>query len=105
MSLVQPVTGTLKSRRRHFRGVSIACADGCCEAVKSLADSRYLADEAPILPVQECNRATCNCTYEHHADRRSDTVDRREAATGVSDEQRVRAGRRKTDWRPLGFQG
>jgi hypothetical protein len=42
-----------------------------CAAANACAGRRFLAAEAPQLPLPECNVSKCTCRYRHHADRRS----------------------------------
>lgn len=54
-----------------YRGVRVvANGDECCQAVKTIADERYLLEETPMLPLSLCDAAVCNCTYERFDDRR-----------------------------------
>jgi hypothetical protein len=54
-----------------FRAVEIRCRSEACAAAKELCGTRYLAVEAPLLPLPECDRiAECACHYRHLADRR-----------------------------------
>ncbi|MBL4798020.1 MAG: hypothetical protein JKY50_11445 [Oleispira sp.] len=77
----------------------------CCEAVKALHGKRFLSAEAPILPIQGCDQAHCECDYVHHDDRRSDNrrtdVGLLQAMYGQTGEVEHRSGtqhgRRKTD--------
>ena len=65
-----------------FAGVTIrACADSPCRAVLQLENQRFLAVEAPHLPVPGCDRERCGCRYIRHTDRRA-PGDRRDAYTG-----------------------
>jgi hypothetical protein len=57
---------------RDFRGVSIRTGPGCCDAVRPLSGARYLATDAPQLPVAGCDRKQCTCSYQRLPDRRSD---------------------------------
>lgn len=58
-----------------FRAVSIVPARPACRLVRRCAHTRYLATEAPRLPLAGCRAAHCRCRYRHHEDRR--TEDRR----------------------------
>lgn len=77
----------------------------CCEAVKALHGKRFLSAEAPILPIQGCDQAHCECDYVHHDDRRYDNrrtdVGLQQAMYGQTGEVEHRSktghGRRKTD--------
>lgn len=90
-----------RTARRLFHGVAIRPAETPCAAAAGLANVRYLADEAPMLPLADCsNPAGCRCTYEHFDDRR--TQARRDSDVGMppkSHPKDVRTGwgRRVTD--------
>lgn len=53
-----------------FRAVVIRTGSGCCDAVRALAGQRFLASEAPGLPVAGCNRTQCRCSFQRLGDRR-----------------------------------
>ena len=85
-----------------FHGVSIRAGEGCaCDAVISIENVRFLSDDAPMLPLNECSDpARCRCTYVHYDDRR--TEPRRETDIGlparrIENDRRVGQGRRITD--------
>lgn len=85
-----------------FHGVAIEPAEDCrCEAVSAIAGQRFLGEQAPMLPLEGCDRPDrCRCRYRHFADRRTDA--RREADYGLPmrlhpDEKRNGSGRRITD--------
>jgi hypothetical protein len=75
----------------------------CCEAVKEIVGIRFLSHEAPLFPLNECDRSErCKCKYKHWQDRRQDN--RRNLDMGIAnqffheDEKRTpRSGRRNTD--------
>lgn len=60
-----------------FHAVSIQPADGHCAAVQTLQVERFLSEEAPSLPLEECGAEDCRCRYIHHTDRRGGARDRR----------------------------
>ncbi len=60
-----------------FHAVSIQPAEGHCAAVNTLQVQRFLSEEAPSLPLEECGAADCRCRYVHHTDRRDGSRDRR----------------------------
>jgi len=85
-----------------YHAVSVRLREAsACDAVRALADERFLPNEAPSLPVEGCDAAVCKCTYRHHADRRD--APRRDADVGLPGrapmhgEQRSNAGRREAD--------
>ena len=88
--------------RRLFHGVSVkADPIDCCRAVDAIRCNRYLADEAPLLPLAGCDRPQdCRCTYQHYEDRRTEA--RRDSDLGLPmkdhpDDGRTGHGRRVTD--------
>lgn len=78
---------------------------GDCECLNSYRGKRFLAGNAPPLPVPDCSVARCHCHYVHHADRRQPAGDRRSAGRmsaerfnmSGSEERRHSLGRRKSD--------
>lgn len=86
-----------------FQCVGIRCPLEGCLAARRREDERFLCDEAPPLPLADCDRAAdCRCSYRHFSDRRHEP--RRSADAGVpsiprnqSVEQRHGNGRRLAD--------
>lgn len=60
-----------------FHAVSIHPEQQCCGAVQSIGQTRFLSEDAPGLPLPQCDYETCRCKYEHHEDRRTGARDRR----------------------------
>lgn len=92
----------IRTARKLFHGVSIHPDEHTsCEAARNLENIRFLADDAPMLPLSDCsNPAACRCKYQHYDDRRTDA--RRESDVGLPmkdhpNDARVGAGRRVTD--------
>ena len=96
------------TQRRHiasdpYRAISLACDSETCEEMAFIGGRRFLIDDAPDIPLQQCAAGTCGCRYIHHEDRRSST-DRRLAPRRAtmeqagSTERRGPRGRRKSDW-------
>lgn len=86
------------AERHPFRCVAVAVRGNGCAAARELARRRFLAGEAPRLPLQGCSNPSCACVYEHFEDRRHH--DRRSAFAGDPDlatERRSSRGRRHTD--------
>ena len=54
-----------------YHAVSIKFAKEACTAAKALTGERFLATEAPRLPLPGCDAERCECRFTHHADRRS----------------------------------
>jgi len=112
-----------RSERAHLRrsqhihvtnpwhAVGIVPTKPGCLACANLKNVRFLAREAPPLPLKDCgNPAFCKCVYRHFADRRSGprrAADRWTfqsshpalAPRAVRENRRQTAGRRATDGR------
>jgi hypothetical protein len=56
----------------RFGAVQIRPRGGACRAARLLAKHRFLAKNAPALPLRECMAARCACTFSKLPDRRSD---------------------------------
>ncbi len=90
---------------RPFHAVSINCdRRQACRTARGFGERRFLAREAPNLPLPSCDKATCTCRYEHHDDRREDL--RRAADEGRAEHhysgperRRQQRGRRRRDER------
>jgi hypothetical protein len=83
---------TSKSGGR-FGAVEIRTRDGACQAAQALAGQRYLAKDAPALPLAGCTSARCSCTFGKLVDRRTET--RRLLHGGLSASLFLAASRRK----------
>lgn len=101
----KPTTSTrppVAAVKHLFHGIEIRpCEEFECAAVKALGEQRFLSDEAPRLPLDDCSEpARCGCVYRHFNDRR--TAMRRESDIGLPSrpydlDRRVHAPRRITD--------
>jgi len=86
---------------RHFASVEIRAGSGACDAAKTLAGERFLAHQAPPLPLRACTEARCRCSFAKLSDRREDS--RRWADDGLgasvfnAAERRERPDRRDSD--------
>lgn len=99
----QPAGRGKKTSGSQYHAVSIIFPSSACIAAKAQVGVRFLATQAPILPVDGCDEASCSCRYRHHDDRREGP--RRVQARGVlgprplDDERRTSLGRRAVDKR------
>jgi hypothetical protein len=59
----------------RFGSVEIRTRNGACEPARALEGKRFLAKDAPALPLPACKAAKCSCTFAKLSDRR--TEDRR----------------------------
>lgn len=57
-----------KARRWH--AVSVEPGHHACHAAHAIEGIRFLATEAPKLPLAECDARQCTCRYRHFDDRR-----------------------------------
>jgi hypothetical protein len=85
-----------------WSAVRLVAYGQACSRATALHDKRYLAREAPALPLKGCTRAAaCNCMYKHYVDRRTgprrdqEVTGRRVVKTPV--ERRSARGRRGSD--------
>lgn len=93
--------GASRPAAPRFDAVEIQARHTACLAALRLRGKRYLAEEAPALPLPGCTAAQCSCSFVKLADRR--TEDRRLEHAGLSaslfraNDRRDRPGRREVD--------
>jgi hypothetical protein len=95
---------TPRGNETAYHAVSIRFEVNACNAAKALAGTRFLATEAPDLPLPECEMTLCKCRFVHHKDRRAGK-DRRSpftsggiaAATGKYAQERREGQERRDD--------
>jgi hypothetical protein len=97
-----PRTGTAgrrpapPNRRRAYYGAVFEPGPDCCRPAWSLRGKRYLAAEAPLVPLPICDKDKCECMLVATKDRRSG-LDRRvvNGTAEVVDERRSGIERRR----------
>jgi hypothetical protein len=86
---------------RPFQAISIYCGTKTCPMARRFRDHRFLAKDAPQLPLAGCTLASaCECRFLKHKDRRAERrrfVDFATLRRDFAQERRQRAGRRETD--------
>jgi hypothetical protein len=91
-----------------YHGVSVETLPDCCIAARNLANKRFLSNEAPMLPLEDCQMTNCQCHYQHFDDRRDEEAGRRNdfglsqdlfGTDGQSNRRNDKAGRRASDKR------
>jgi hypothetical protein len=91
-----------------YHSVSVETLPDCCIAARKLAKKRYLSDEAPMLPLENCQASDCQCRYLHFDDRRDEEAGRRNdfglsqdlfGSDGQTNRREESAGRRASDKR------
>ena len=91
-----------------YHAVSIQFEKWACRAAKEYEGRRLLADEAPKLPLPDCDAAECRCHFVHYKDRRCGR-DRRSpfgsggvaAASGKFEQERREKSDRREDPDPF----
>ncbi len=63
---------TLAKAGGRFGGVEIRTRNGACDAAHVLEGKRFLAKNAPPLPLPSCAAERCACSFTKLADRRTD---------------------------------
>jgi hypothetical protein len=61
-----------KKTAGRFGAVEIRPRGGACQAALRLTGHRFLAKNAPALPLQDCAAERCACTFSKLPDRRTD---------------------------------
>lgn len=93
---------TRTTPRNPFHAVSIAVGRETCRQVEALIGTRFLARDAPKLPLKNCDNPACRCRYVHHDDRRVEDDRRlrdlwRLGKVNAGDDRRRAKGRRAAD--------
>jgi hypothetical protein len=86
-----PKVASAKSGGR-FASVEIRARSGACRVARGLEGHRFLAKDAPALPLPKCTSTQCTCTFSKMADRR--TEGRRLDFGGLSASQFLDTNRR-----------
>jgi hypothetical protein len=86
---------------RPFQAISIYCGARCCAVARRFRDHRFLAKDAPQLPLSGCTMPnSCDCRYLKHKDRRAERrrfVEFASIRRDLGQDRRLRSGRRTTD--------
>lgn len=54
-----------------YHAVSVKPGTYACSAANNIAGERFLASQAPSLPLPDCDASECECHFVHHNDRRT----------------------------------
>jgi hypothetical protein len=82
-----------------YAAVSLEPAAIACDAAQRFAGRRYLRDEAPAVPLRDCDGRRCGCRLVTHPDRRQLGTDRR---LGLQSERYLTSGNRDRRQAPRG---
>jgi hypothetical protein len=84
--------------------VSVVLRESSCAAAALCRNQRFLARQAPMLPLPKCAHPhACPCTYRHHEDRRSGPRRTEDTRAGL-DSSKPAANRRLSRGRRTGDQ-
>ncbi len=72
-----PKMAKIQDRSNSYHCVSIRSRKDACGAAKQVIGKRFLAREAPAVPLADCTAKQCRCHYAHHEDRRVGGGDQR----------------------------
>lgn len=95
----RPDAAARKIRSRHsFQSVEIRAGSRACSAARRREGQRFLAADAPSLPLAGCTAERCTCSYKKLEDRREETRRWSDEGLGVTifnaEERRSRGDRR-----------
>jgi hypothetical protein len=88
-----------------WHAVTVVLRESSCAAAALCRNQRFLAGQAPLLPLPKCAHPdTCPCTYQHFDDRRRGPRRAVESGAGLdsskpSANRRISRGRRTDDQR------
>lgn len=60
-----------RQNANHHYGVYVQIDSNPCDAIRAIAGHRYLSEEAPRLPLPDCDRNRCRCMLQPQNDRRA----------------------------------
>jgi hypothetical protein len=95
--------GAASAQSNQWHAVAIRPKGESCDAAQACRTGRFLAAEAPRLPLEDCSTSdTCSCIYKHLADRRAqprrqDERDGLRRNSKVAQERRAGRDRRSND--------
>lgn len=87
---------------KNYHAISIDLCSQPCRCVCDIRGQRFLANEAPEMPIYGCTNPQCTCAYSHHDDRRNGD-DRRYPSITMEGVFAQRELRHKSDRRKHGF--
>lgn len=84
-----------ESHKKKYKAVRIKPHQHACDAAFDCSHRVYLAAEAPLLPLNDCDKSdSCRCRYVHYDDRRNAGIQRRGESFTMTD---VHSGRERRD--------
>ncbi len=84
-----------------YAAVSVEPAAIACDAAQRSAGRRYLREEAPGVPLRDCDGRRCGCRLVTHPDRRQLGTDRR-LGVGLQRDRYLTSGNRDRRQAPYG---
>lgn len=90
------VPDTLSPPSNRFHAVTIHARADACPEVRAFVAKKFLAKEAPRLPLDSCTAPRCQCSYDHYDDRRvEERRDEQDMTHFQGVQKRARKERRK----------
>ena len=87
----------MTSPDRSFHSVSVLSRGKRCTALEKINELRFFPEEAPQLPLSECDlKDSCRCRYRQWSDRRHED-DRRSPFPGIAHSMYIDSNRRSGD--------
>jgi len=90
--------GATAQSTKGFHSVSISMDASPCHAIRKYAGRRLLSNEAPILPLPDCDQSNCSCRFEHFDDRR-DPGNRRDRVVAIGRMASSDSSRERRTWK------
>jgi hypothetical protein len=84
--------------RASFHSVSISMDASPCHAIRKYEGKRLLSNEAPGLPLPDCDQSNCSCRFEHFDDRR-DAGNRRDRVVAIGRMASSDSSRERRTWK------
>jgi len=69
-----------------------------CHAIRKYEGKRLLSNEAPTLPLPDCDQSNCSCRFEHFDDRR-DAGNRRDRVVAIGRMASSDSSRERRTWK------
>ncbi len=92
----KPLPVATRALPRSYPGVAIRPHPNACDAAWDQKSKRYLTSDVPVLPLEGCDRTTCQCQYVEYSDRRSGKARRATYVTATGLDTDVTNNQRET---------
>ena len=97
----KPAPSARAAPKQPWHAVGVVGGTTACKPALQIKGKRFLATEAPPIPLPDCTSSwRCKCVYRHYSDRRGTPrriADRGMFGRQVASERRQQRGRRADD--------